>query len=120
MKFSLPFFKPAPPSLVEDLNVEAVYALYTKPSDDLVFIDVRQPEEWREGVNSLGLSKISLGALNSHLHTLEKDKHYILVCRSGNRSGTAAQMMEIAGFQRLANFQGGMLAWNSRRYPVAR
>jgi rhodanese-related sulfurtransferase len=119
MKFSLPFFKPAPPSLVEDLNVEAVYALYTKPSDDLVFIDVRQPEEWREGVIP-GSVKISLGALNSHLHTLEKDKHYILVCRSGNRSGTAAQMMEIAGFQRLANFQGGMLAWNSRRYPVAR
>ncbi|MBT9547587.1 MAG: rhodanese-like domain-containing protein [Candidatus Sericytochromatia bacterium] len=119
MKFSLPFFKPAPPSLVENLNVEAVYALYKDQPDDLVLLDVRQPDEWREGVIP-GSVKISLGALNSHLQTLEKDKYYILVCRSGNRSGTAAQMMESAGFKRLANFQGGMLAWNSHRYPIER
>lgn len=119
MKFSLPFFKPAPPSVVENLNVEAVHDLYQHPSEDLVFLDVRQPEEWREGVIP-GSVKISLGALRGRLTELDVNKHYILVCRSGNRSGTAAQMMESAGFTRLANFQGGMLAWNGRRYPVER
>jgi rhodanese-related sulfurtransferase len=117
MNINLPFFKSATP--IEQLNAAAVHALWQQSPPDLVLLDVRQPEEWREGIIP-GALKISLADLPHQLATLTRDKDYVLICRSGNRSSTAAQLMHKAGFTRLANFQGGMLAWYDQHYPLAR
>lgn len=116
MKFGLPFMK-STPTQIKQLNVNEVYQLFMNPDDNLVFLDVRQPEEWREGIIP-GSVKIPLGELSAHLNKLDTSKKFIIVCRSGNRSNTAAKMMEGAGFKDLSNFQGGMMAWQSRNYPV--
>ena len=117
MNINLPFFKSV--AAIEQLNVAAVHALWQQSPPDLVLLDVRQPEEWREGIIP-GALKISLADLLHQLATLAPEKRYVLVCRSGNRSGTAANLMHKAGFTRLANFQGGMLAWNDQHYPLER
>jgi rhodanese-related sulfurtransferase len=41
---------------------------------------------------------------------LDKNKEYILVCRSGGRSGRAAELLEKHGYC-VVNMNGGMLAW---------
>ncbi|MFN5932401.1 MAG: rhodanese-like domain-containing protein [Sphingobacteriales bacterium] len=38
----------------------------------------------------------------------------ILYCRSGNRSGMAAMMLETMGFTHVKNLVGGMLAWEEK------
>jgi len=40
-----------------------------------------------------------------------KNEEVIVYCRSGNRSGQAAMMLETMGFTNTKNLSGGMLAW---------
>lgn len=100
-------------------DVFEVKELYDKNKNNNIFIDVREPFEWKEGVipNSL---KISLGNLENELSKLDKNKNYVLVCRSGNRSSKAYKIMEKEGFTNLINFRGGMIDWYSKNFPIAK
>jgi rhodanese-related sulfurtransferase len=46
-------------------------------------------------------------------HELDKSKPYIIVCRSGGRSGQATQYLESQGFD-VTNMMGGMLSWEGK------
>jgi rhodanese-related sulfurtransferase len=72
-------------------------------------VDVREPDEWANGTLPEA-QRISLGTLPHQLHALDRDKPVLLVCRSGARSNQAAQALAMAGFRRVANMSGGMLA----------
>lgn len=118
MKFRFPFIKSAS-SQIQQLNLETVYEWFQNPPADLIFLDVRRPEEWQEGVIP-GALKLSLSDLRKQQKTLDKSKTYLLVCRSGNRSQMAAKALEAEGFEHLNNFQGGMMAWYSHNYPLSK
>jgi rhodanese-related sulfurtransferase len=53
------------------------------------------------------------------LAKLDPEVPVYVYCRSGNRSGQAAQMMKRMGFTTVYNLQGGMGAW-ARKQPVAK
>ncbi|WP_440706005.1 rhodanese-like domain-containing protein [Heyndrickxia oleronia] len=76
----------------------------------LNLIDVREVDEVKEG-KIPGVINIPLGLLEARMHELDKSKEYIMVCRSGGRSGRAIQFLESWGFQ-VINMSGGMLDWN--------
>ncbi|MCM3455638.1 rhodanese-like domain-containing protein [Heyndrickxia oleronia] len=76
----------------------------------LNLIDVREVDEVKEG-KIPGVINIPLGLLEARIHELDKSKEYIMVCRSGGRSGRATQFLESWGFQ-VINMSGGMLDWN--------
>ncbi|MCJ8007727.1 rhodanese-like domain-containing protein [Lederbergia wuyishanensis] len=75
----------------------------------LNLIDVREIKEVREG-KIPGAVNIPLGQLEFRLKELEKEKEYVMVCRSGGRSGRAVQFLESYGY-RAVNLAGGMLDW---------
>lgn len=75
-----------------------------------VFIDVREQYEYDAG-HIPGITLIPLGTLGEKLPTLDKTKTYVIVCRSGNRSGQAARLMLANGFKTVYNMSGGMNAW---------
>lgn len=72
-------------------------------------VDVREPHEWAMGTLPEA-DRISLGNLAFGMQDLDKETAVLLVCRSGARSNQAAQAMAMAGFRRVANLSGGMLA----------
>ena len=72
-------------------------------------IDVRETDEVAEG-KLPGAVNIPLGLLEFRLHELDKSKEYTMVCRSGGRSGRAAQLLESHGYK-VVNMVGGMMAW---------
>lgn len=117
MSFSLPFMKKN--EAYQNLNVSEVYQQIQSKTDPSVLIDVRQPSEWLEGTIADAM-RIPLGELPSQLDKLDKNRKYILICRSGNRSKSAAEIMAQAGFKNLVNFQGGMMAWYQQGYPVVK
>lgn len=75
----------------------------------LNIIDVREVEEVAEG-KIPGAINIPLGLVEFRMHELDKSKEYIMVCRSGGRSGRATEFLEDQGHN-VINMQGGMLSW---------
>lgn len=102
---------------IKQAKAPEVYDLYQQQDPETIWIDVRQPEEWAEGTIP-GAERISLAELPEQLSGLDQAKTYVLVCRSGGRSGRASQAMADAGFTQLINFDGGMLAWYEAGYPL--
>jgi rhodanese-related sulfurtransferase len=81
--------------------------------ESLNLVDVREPSEHAEfniGGLLIPLGDIRMGDTES-IDQL-KDQEVILYCRSGNRSGQAAMILETMGFQHVVNVVGGMLSWN--------
>lgn len=75
----------------------------------LHLIDVREVDEVQAG-HIEGITHIPLGLLEFRMHELNKQTPYIMVCRSGGRSGQATQFLQAQGFD-VTNMDGGMLAW---------
>ncbi|RBN38383.1 rhodanese, partial [Priestia megaterium] len=48
--------------------------------------------------------------LEFRMHELDKANNYIVVCRSGGRSGMAARFLEQQGYS-VTNMTGGMMEW---------
>lgn len=86
-----------------------------------ILIDVREPAEWRDGVVTgallLPLSDLS-GERSKWKPVLDanRDKEFIVYCRSGNRSGQAVRIL--AGEKLKATNAGGFSAWKSAGQPV--
>ncbi|MGE8205955.1 rhodanese-like domain-containing protein [Heyndrickxia sp. NPDC080065] len=72
-------------------------------------IDVREVDEVEAG-KIPGAVNIPLGTIESRINELDKSAEYIMVCRSGGRSGRATEILESEGFN-VMNMSGGMLAW---------
>ena len=79
-------------------------------------LDVREKQEMREGYIS-GAKLIPLGQLRNRMKELPKDREIVCVCRSGNRSRSAAKQLIAAGYS-ASNLKGGMLAWKWSNLPV--
>lgn len=80
--------------------------------EKLNLIDVREVGEVKAG-HIPGITHIPLGLLEFRTHELDKSKPYIIVCRSGGRSGQATQYLESQGFD-VTNLTGGMLSWEGK------
>lgn len=70
-----------------------------------VIIDVRTPEEFRDGAYP-NARNIPVGNLASRLGEIPKDKPVVLYCASGARSASAARTMKQAGFTDVINAGG--------------
>ena len=82
--------------------------------ENVNLVDVREPHEFEE-VN-IGGRLVPLGKVQTmQIEELEdlKDKEVILYCRSGNRSAQAALVLEMLGFQKVKNLEGGMVEWKN-------
>ena len=83
--------------------------------EQLNIIDVREPHENAEF--NIGGLLLPLGKVQTmQIEEIEdlKDKEVIFYCRSGNRSGQACQILEMAGFKNAKNLVGGMLEWRDK------
>ena len=102
-------------------NVGIPQAVRLINDEDAVVIDVREDTEAASG-RIPNAKHVPLSVLRQRLQELERyrDRPVILVCRSGSRSGSAASILRKAGFERVYNLKGGMLAWENENLPKAR
>lgn len=84
-------------------------------------IDVREPDELRGELGRIpGSELVPLSKIASAAASWDREAPLVLVCRSGGRSSRAAQALVGAGFRRVANLAGGMIAYNAAGLPVER
>lgn len=77
-------------------------------------LDVREPHELVSELGQLdGVVNIPIGTLIADLDqvTADQNQEIIMVCRSGGRAHTAAQVLMQAGYTNVRVMMGGMLAW---------
>ena len=82
--------------------------------NSVLLLDVREDDEWEAG-HAPGAVHMPLGSLDPK--QLRADAPVVAVCRSGNRSGTAAELLAQGGID-VVNMAGGMIAWAAAGLPV--
>jgi molybdopterin/thiamine biosynthesis adenylyltransferase/rhodanese-related sulfurtransferase len=80
--------------------------------DALRIVDVRQEHEWEiVNLESLGAELIPLDTLLERLSELDSADEIVLHCQAGSRSAKALRQLQEAGFRKVWNLRGGILAW---------
>ncbi len=104
---------------------------YAAQCQGATFIDVRSSEEFAEG-HPAGATNVPLLEVDEDTGQMMSNPDFVRVmrssfaagtpllvgCHSGDRSGRAAQVLEVFGFSCVTNVLGGFLAWDSAGLPV--
>jgi sulfur-carrier protein adenylyltransferase/sulfurtransferase len=81
----------------------------------LFILDVREPHEFQ--IANLKGHLIPLGELPRRVHELDSSREIVAHCRSGKRSAEAVDFLRKAGFRKILNLKGGILAWSDEVDP---
>jgi rhodanese-related sulfurtransferase len=107
--------------VIKDISVKEAYDLIGKNKDNqgFIIIDVRTPQEFaNEHIeNALNLDYYS-EKFRDELNKLDKEKTYLIYCRSGNRGGKALSIMKELAFREVYNMLGGVIQWKAEGYPL--
>jgi rhodanese-related sulfurtransferase len=103
---------------VPEIDV-ATLAADRAAGEDVQIVDVREPNEWAAG-HLPDAVLIPLGELGRRAGELAPERPLVVVCRSGNRSATATDLLRRGGFRDVKNLAGGMTAWTQAGCRVVR
>lgn len=88
---------------------------------DFVILDVRTPEEFAEGhIDGAVNLDIQSRDFEKGLRTLDRNKSYLVYCRTGNRSRQATIAMEALGFRSILHMNEGIVKWKQQNLPLPR
>ncbi len=103
-------------SQIKQIDIDEARGMMEKPGT--VLIDVREPDEWRQGHigNAIGISR---GFLELRIEEKVPDRKtpIIVQCASGTRSLLAARTLRELGYENVFNLTGGFNAWKDRGLP---
>jgi sulfur-carrier protein adenylyltransferase/sulfurtransferase len=106
---------------VPETSVPEITALEVKKMMDerkpFVLIDVREPHEFQI-CRIPGSTLIPLGDVPKRMHELSSADEIVVHCRSGMRSAQAVELLMKAGFRKIHNLKGGVLAWADQVDPT--
>lgn len=97
-----------------ELEPERVAELHQAGEAEL--IDVRQDYEHAAG-RIANTRHIEINSLTSQAESIPRDRTVVFYCRSGSRSGMAAEAFAQAGWD-AHNLAGGLIAWVERGLPI--
>src|SRR5215468_4924480 len=83
--------------------------------EDIFVLDVREPHEYQ--ICNISGHLIPLGDLPKRVNELDSSREIVAHCRSGVRSAKAVAFLQQAGFKKVHNLAGGILAWADRIDP---
>ena len=95
--------------------------LMNNEEDNMLVLDVREPSETAAGKISKAL-QIPVSGIDKRIGELEKhrQKHVIVYCKNGTRSGIACKALNKAGFDHVYNLSGGVTAWQEAHLPLSK
>lgn len=101
-------------NLPEEVSVAQAYKLF---QEGVFILDVREPHEWNAG-HIPGATLIPLGSLAKGSGDVPHLEPVVIVCRSGNRSAQARDLLKSIGFKHVTSMAGGISEWAAAGYEV--
>ncbi len=88
---------------------------------DFAVIDIRTPQEFSMGhiENAININFYDPD-FKQKLSKLDRDKTYVVYCRTGHRSGLAMPIFRELGFKEVYEIDGGILAWVKAGYGIVK
>ncbi|MGA2218712.1 MAG: molybdopterin-synthase adenylyltransferase MoeB [Terracidiphilus sp.] len=83
--------------------------------EDVQLIDVREPYEYQ--IAQIGGKLIPQNDVANRLAEIDREREVVVHCRSGARSQRIAELLTQAGYPRVVNVAGGILAWSDEIDP---
>ncbi len=115
--------QPASTQIIENITPQEAFSLIqdNQNNPDFVIIDVRTPEEFAEEYieNAINLDYYS-ETFSDELNQMDKNKNYLIYCRSGGRSGNALDIMAELNFMEVYNILDGMIGWKAEGLPIVK
>ncbi len=108
---------------VVNINAAEAYALIQANADnpDFIIIDVRTPEEYNAGhLENAILIDYRAANFTEEISKLDRNKKYLIYCRTGNRSASARDKMKELGFLDINHMDGGITEWLAEGLPVVK
>jgi rhodanese-related sulfurtransferase len=90
---------------------------YARAGKGARLIDVRSEREFAAG-HPKGARNIPPSVLHNGGGDLRPDDEILLICASGHRSLREARRLASKGYPKVANVDGGLLAWQRAGLPV--
>ena len=109
---------PAPAAPVPETTVQELKTRIDR-GDQLFILDVREPNEFQI-CRIPGSTLIPLGELPRRLSELPSGDgapDIVVHCKMGGRSAKAVEFLKQAGFRKVKNMKGGILAWSDKVDP---
>ena len=108
----------AVPAQARDISVQDAAALLQNPPEGLIIVDVRTPAEFREGhlPGAVNMDYFG-GPFETQIQSLPKTAPVLLYCRTGNRSGSAYDVMTKAGIGNILHMNEGITKWQQLGLP---
>lgn len=89
------------------------------PDPGLTIVDVRTTAELQDTGIIEGAIHIPLDQLEANLDLLPAtDAPILIYCRSGNRSNTAQNLLQAAGYSAVSDLDGGIRGWTGAGYAL--
>ena len=87
--------------------------------DEAIFVDVREREEWEEGVVP-GAVHVPRGQLESRIEGLvpDRSREIVVYCAGGSRSAFAAKALQELGYENVTSLTGGFTDWKRNGFPI--
>ncbi len=108
-----------PTNLGEIIKVSVTDFKNKIEAKEATLVDVRTFEEFTEnhikGAININFKKRTFP---DHINAIDKEKPVLIYCRSANRSGKAALIMQSLGFKKVYDLDGGYKAWNKEKQEV--
>lgn len=112
-----------PVQIIKDVTPQEALTLIqnNQNNPDSVIMDVRTPQEFAEGYieNAVNIDFYA-ETFRDKLNKLDKNKTYLVYCRSGVRSTNALNMMTELNFREAYNMLGGLIAWKEGGLPTTK
>jgi sulfur-carrier protein adenylyltransferase/sulfurtransferase len=86
--------------------------------EEVFILDVREPYEYQ--IANIGGTLIPQNDVPQRLAEIDRDREIVVQCRSGARSQKIAEFLRQAGYPRVVNLAGGILAWSDEIDPTVR
>lgn len=109
--------------IIEDITPEEAFILIqnNKGNQSFVIIDIRTAEEYAsEHIENTTNLDFYSETFREELDKLDKNKTYLIYCRTGRRTAIARGIMEELGFREVYNMLGGITQWEAKGLPTLR